>query len=62
MLQEVMTVPELAAYLRVHDSTIYRLLKRNALPGFRVGSDWRFLKSSIDGWLVDQSSRQGIGG
>jgi excisionase family DNA binding protein len=54
MLQEVMTVPELAAYLRVHDSTIYRMLKRGLLPGFRVGSDWRFLKSNIEQWQVGQ--------
>jgi len=38
----VLTVKEVAAYLRVHQSTIYRLLKAQQLPAFRVGSDWRF--------------------
>jgi excisionase family DNA binding protein len=37
--QKVMTVRELSAYLRVHPSTIYRLLKRHEIPAFRVGSD-----------------------
>ncbi len=34
----VMTVKELSEYLRVHPSTIHKLLKRGELPGFRVGS------------------------
>jgi excisionase family DNA binding protein len=38
----VITVRELAGYLKVHQSTIYRLLRRHKLPSFRVGSDWRF--------------------
>jgi len=49
---EIMTVAELAAYLRVHPSTIYRLLKAHKLPGFRIGSDWRFNIEDIDRWLA----------
>lgn len=36
------TVDELAEYLHVHRTTIYRLLRRRKLPGFRIGNDWRF--------------------
>jgi excisionase family DNA binding protein len=46
----VLTVKEVAAYLRVHQSTIYRLLKAQQLPGFRIGSDWRFNIEAIDQW------------
>jgi excisionase family DNA binding protein len=46
----VMTVQDVSTYLRVHPSTIYRLLKRNELPAFRVGSDWRFNVEAIDRW------------
>ena len=46
----VMTVQDVSAYLRVHPSTVYRLLKRNELPAFRVGSDWRFNVEAIDRW------------
>lgn len=46
----VMTVQEVSVYLRVHPSTVYRLLKRNELPAFRVGSDWRFNVEAIDRW------------
>jgi len=47
---KVLTVQEVSKYLRVHPSTIYRMLKRNELPAFRVGSDWRFTVESIDRW------------
>jgi excisionase family DNA binding protein len=39
--------------LRVHPSTIYRLLKRKQLPAFKVGRDWRFNRQSIDRWRAD---------
>jgi len=47
----IMSVKECADYLQVHPSTVYRLLKRGSLPGFRVGSDWRFRKEDMDAWL-----------
>ncbi len=49
-MARVMTLEEVASYLRVHPSTIYRLLKRTQLPAFKVGSDWRFNQESIDRW------------
>ena len=51
---KVMTVSELSEYLRVHRSTIYRLLKRGQLPGFKIGSDWRFNVEAIDDWRLKQ--------
>jgi excisionase family DNA binding protein len=48
---QILTVPMLAEYLLCHPSTIYRLLKNKRIPGFRVGSDWRFRRSAIDQWL-----------
>lgn len=50
----VMTVREVSAYLRVHPSTIYRLLKHDQIPAFRVGSDWRFNIETIDSWRLAQ--------
>ena len=49
---KVLTVRDVSTYLRVHPSTIYRMLKRNQLPAFRVGSDWRFTVEAIDHWLA----------
>ena len=49
----VLTVQEVSRYLRVHPSTIYRMLKKNQLPAFRVGSDWRFTVEAIDKWRAE---------
>jgi excisionase family DNA binding protein len=49
----VLTLEEVASYLRVHPSTIYRLLKKKRLPAFKVGTDWRFNVESIDRWLTE---------
>jgi excisionase family DNA binding protein len=52
-MARVMTLEEVAEYLRVHPSTIYRLLKKKQLPAFKVGSDWRFNLESIDKWRAE---------
>jgi excisionase family DNA binding protein len=49
----VMTVKELGEYLKVHPSTIYRLIKRGQLPAFKIGSDWRFDVEAIDRWIIE---------
>ena len=52
--RKVMTVKEMADYLGVHSSTIYKLLKKHQIPGFRVGSDWRFNVEEVDRWRLAQ--------
>ena len=52
--QKVMTVREVSVYLRVHPTTIYRLLKKNQIPAFKIGSDWRFHIRSIDRWCLQK--------
>ena len=55
---KVLTVSEPSEYLRVHRSTIYRLLKKGQLPGFKIGSDWRFNVEAIDQWRLQQGAAQ----
>jgi excisionase family DNA binding protein len=55
----VMTVREVSAYLRVHPSTVYRLLKHKQIPAFHMGSDWRFNIESIDRWMISQQLKPG---
>ncbi len=52
----VLTVQEVSHYLRVHPSTIYRMLKKQQLPAFRVGGDWRFTVEALDKWLSEADS------
>ena len=47
---KVMTLEEVSRYLHVHPSTVNRLLKRQEIPAFRIGSDWRFNIETIDTW------------
>jgi excisionase family DNA binding protein len=53
---KVITVGELAVYLHVHRSTLYRLLKKGQLPAFKIGSDWRFNVEAIDRWRIQQQT------
>ena len=53
-LDQVLTVQEMANYLHVHHTTIYRLIYKKKLPAFRVGSDWRFSRKAIDQWMKSQ--------
>jgi len=50
----ILTVAEVARYLRVHPTTIYRLLRQERIPAFRVARDWRFNTEEIDRWIKDQ--------
>ena len=56
----VLTVRDLSNYLRIHPSTVYRLLKTGQLPAFRVGSDWRFNVEEIDRWRVEREKKLGM--
>ncbi|MGO9264748.1 MAG: helix-turn-helix domain-containing protein [Candidatus Binataceae bacterium] len=51
MQRDSMTVREACAYLRVHRSTIYKLLQRAEIPHFRVGTELRFSAEALDRWL-----------
>lgn len=61
-LPRVMTVKELSDYLRVHPSTVYKLLRRGELPAFRIGTDWRFNAETIDSWCLERNMKAPSGG
>jgi len=47
----VMTIEELASYLKVSKSTLYKLAQEGKVPSQKVGRHWRFRKETIDRWL-----------
>lgn len=55
-LETVMTVKEVADYLRVNQRTVYRLAVERKMPGFKVGSTWRFKRADIDSWIAAQAA------
>lgn len=59
MASDMMTVEELADYLRVDPQTIYRKFRGGELPGVKIGRAIRFKREVIDGWLRAASYRWG---
>jgi excisionase family DNA binding protein len=57
MLNDILTVKEVADYLKVNERTIYRLATNGELPAFRVGASWRFRLNEIDSWITEQSKQ-----
>jgi transposase len=56
--RKLITVQEVAEYLRVHPSSIYGLLHRHKLPGFKIGGAWRFNVEEIDRWRAEFENRR----
>ncbi|MCB1744755.1 MAG: helix-turn-helix domain-containing protein [Gammaproteobacteria bacterium] len=50
---DVFTVAELAEYLKVPKSTIYKLAQEGRLIGQKVGRHWRFHRDAVDRWLTE---------
>ena len=50
-LDQAMTVRDVASFLNVDEKTIYRLVIKGELPGFKVLGSWRFQKSDLDVWI-----------
>lgn len=53
-MNQLMTIEEVAAYMRVSRFTVYRLAKDRSMPATRIGRQWRFQKEEIDRWMRDQ--------
>jgi excisionase family DNA binding protein len=51
---EILTIEEVAAYLRLKPQTIYKWAQEKRIPAAKIGREWRFRKSVIDRWLDDQ--------
>ena len=52
----MMTLEEVAGYLRLHTSTIYRLVRAGVIPGVKIGGQWRFNQERVDKWLARQEA------
>jgi len=55
----IMTPKEAASYLGLHLITVYRLIKKKELPGFKIGGQWRFKKDLLDEWISKKISSRG---
>jgi len=54
MTDEILTLKEVAEYLKLAEKTAYRLAAEGKLPGFKVGGSWRFKAEDVQKWIEDQ--------
>lgn len=54
---EILTIKELASYLKIAEKTAYRFASEGGIPGFRVGGSWRFRRSEIERWIAEQEQK-----
>jgi excisionase family DNA binding protein len=52
----ILTIKEVADYLKVTERTIYRLSQAKKIPSFKVGGMWRYLRKDIDAWIARQTA------
>ena len=48
---DILTIPDVASLLKVADKSVYSLVQRGDLSGFKVGGQWRFSRTEIDSWI-----------
>lgn len=51
---EILTLDEVAAYLKAGKKTVYRLAQQGQIPGFKLGGTWRFRRIELDRWIAAQ--------
>ena len=59
MPEEILTVREVADFLKVTERTIYRLATEGQIPSFKVGGSWRFQRSNLIQWMNEQKGQPG---
>jgi len=57
---EVLSIDELAEYLKVSKSSLYKLAQQGKVPGQKVGKHWRFSKEAVDRWLTEGQPEPGL--
>ncbi len=56
---EILTIREVADFLKVNERTVYRLAAAKKIPAFKVGNAWRFKKHDIEAWINQQTKQWG---
>lgn len=58
MSDEIMTISDIASYLKITEKTAYRLVSEGKIPGFKVGGSWRFNRAEIQDWAKAKDKQQ----
>ena len=49
--EQILTITEVADYLRITEKTVYRMLSKKSIPAFKIGGAWRFSRIDILNWI-----------
>jgi len=60
-MNEIMTIKQVAEYLKVSPRSIYKLVKDGAIPTFRIMNMWRFERCKIDQWINEKNGINNFG-
>lgn len=55
---EILTLDEVAAYLKAGKRTVYRLAQKSEIPAFKLGGTWRFRRSELDRWIAESINKK----
>lgn len=55
-MSDLMTVKEVADYLKLNYMTVYKLAQKGRIPASKIGGNWRFKKELLDEWIAKQST------
>jgi len=55
---ELMTAEETCSYLKITSRTLYRYLRSRQIPAFKLGKEWRFVRSDLEQWIRDRTKAQ----
>jgi len=63
-MEKLMTLSQLAEYLQLGKSTVYKMVQKGEIPGIKIANQWRFKKEDIDKWLnktkIKQAKLKGV--
>lgn len=59
MTEQILTVKQVAEYLKVNERTVYRMATAGKLPAFKVGASWRFKQAELEQWIKKQHNQEG---
>ncbi|WP_432456143.1 helix-turn-helix domain-containing protein [Agarivorans sp. QJM3NY_29] len=56
MTDKILTIQEVASYLKLNEKTAYRLASKGELPMFKVGGSWRCTRVDLEAWIEEQKA------
>ncbi|WP_352296731.1 helix-turn-helix domain-containing protein [Pseudoalteromonas sp. 20-MNA-CIBAN-0454] len=57
MPDDILTIQEVATYLKLNEKTAYPLASKGKIPDFKMGGNWRFKRVDLEQWIEEQKQR-----